>query len=88
LASAFTSTGVPSRLLRKSAAGIQFNEHLAGDGATIFAHARKLGFERIVSKHRKHPYYSGRSKSRRKVKNPDSPAMLRLLEDQGWPQRG
>jgi ATP-dependent DNA ligase len=30
--------------LRKTAApGILFNEHLVGDGATIFQHARKLG---------------------------------------------
>jgi bifunctional non-homologous end joining protein LigD len=71
------------RVLRKGPPGIQFNEHLTGDGATIFAHARKLGFEGIVSKHREHPYHSGRSKSWLKVKNPDSPAMLRLVEDDG-----
>jgi ATP-dependent DNA ligase len=34
-----------------------------GDGATVFEHACKLGFEGIVSKHRKRPYQSGPSKS-------------------------
>ncbi len=58
--------------------GIAFNEHLIGDGATIFRHACKLGFEGIVSKHREHAYRSGPSKSWLKVKNPASPAMLRL----------
>jgi bifunctional non-homologous end joining protein LigD len=71
------------RLLKKSPIGIQFNEHLTGDGATIFAHARKLGLEGVVSKHRDHPYDSGRSNSWLKVKNPHSPAMLRLIEDDG-----
>jgi hypothetical protein len=31
--------------------GIRFNEHLAGNGAMIFAHACRLGLEGIVSKH-------------------------------------
>jgi hypothetical protein len=36
----------PEHLLRKVAApGIQINEHLLGDGETIFQHACKLGFE-------------------------------------------
>ena len=69
------------KLLRNGPAGIQFNEHLTGDGATIFVHARKLGFEGI-SKHREHPYRSGRSKCWLKIKNPDSPATLRLAEDE------
>jgi hypothetical protein len=37
-------------------AGIQYSEHLEGDGAKILAHACKLGAEGIVSKHREHPY--------------------------------
>src|ERR1700730_5080444 len=43
------------QLLRTVAGGIQLNEHIAGDGATIFQHACRLGFEGIVSKHREHP---------------------------------
>jgi ATP-dependent DNA ligase len=38
------------RLLRNSKAGILFNEHIAGDGAIVFAHACRLGAEGIVSK--------------------------------------
>ena len=38
--------------------GIRFSEHLDGDGATIFAHACKLGLEGIVSKRRDLPYRS------------------------------
>ena len=56
--------GTLEHLLRKVAApGIRFNEHIEGDGATIFEHACKLGFEGIVSKHREHPYRSGPSKA-------------------------
>ena len=51
------------KLLAKAPAGIQYNEHVEGDGATVFAHACKLGLEGIVSKHREHAYRSGRSKS-------------------------
>jgi hypothetical protein len=43
-------------LLAKAPAGIQYSEHLEGDGAAIFVHACKLGAEGIVSKHRGHPY--------------------------------
>lgn len=58
--------------------GIQFNDHFVGDGATIFAHACKLGFAGIVSKHRKHPYRSGPSTAWIEVKNPSAPAVLRF----------
>jgi bifunctional non-homologous end joining protein LigD len=59
------------RLLAKAPAGIQYSQHLEGDGATIFAHACRLGFEGIVSKHREHPYRSGPSKAWLKTKNPE-----------------
>jgi hypothetical protein len=52
----------------KAPAGIQFDEHIEGDGAAIFAHACKLGLEGIVSKHREHPYRSGPSKVWLKIK--------------------
>jgi bifunctional non-homologous end joining protein LigD len=49
-------------LLRKAnGGGVQFNEHIAGDGQTIFEHACKLGFEGIVSKHRAHRTDQGRA---------------------------
>jgi bifunctional non-homologous end joining protein LigD len=65
-------------MLRKSREGIVFNEHLDGDGAAVFKHACKLGLEGIVSKRREMRYRSGRSKAWLKIKNPKSPAMLRV----------
>jgi bifunctional non-homologous end joining protein LigD len=63
--------------------GIRFSEHLDGDGAIIFAHACKLGLEGIVSKRIDLPYRSGRSKCWIKLKNPASPAVLRI-QDGTW----
>jgi ATP-dependent DNA ligase len=54
--------------------------HTTDDGATIFQQACKLGLEGIVSKRLSAPYRSGRSKDWIKVKNPDSPAMIRARE--------
>src|SRR6266404_4521707 len=34
-----------ARLLRDTEAGILFNEHVAGDGPTVFEHACRLGAE-------------------------------------------
>ncbi len=69
------------RLLAGAGAGVRYCEHLGGDGAAIFAHACKLGAEGIVSKHREHPYRSGRSKAWLKTKNPAAPGMLRFREE-------
>jgi bifunctional non-homologous end joining protein LigD len=68
------------RLLSRSRTGIVFNEHTDQDGATVFQHACKLGLEGIVSKKLSAPYRSGRSTDWLKVKNPDSPAMIRARE--------
>jgi len=68
------------KLLATARAGIHFSEHLEGDGAAIFAHACKLGFEGIVSKHREHSYRSGPSKVWLKIKNPQAPGVLRFKE--------
>ena len=62
---------------------MRFSEHLDEDGETIFQHACKMGLEGIVSKRRDFPYRSGRCKSWVKVKNPNSPAMLRI-RDGSW----
>jgi bifunctional non-homologous end joining protein LigD len=68
-------------LLKRSGLGIRLSEHLeGGDGATVFAHACKLGLEGIVAKRRDRPYRSGRSPDWIKVKNPDAPAAIRVLE--------
>jgi ATP-dependent DNA ligase len=69
-------------LRKATGAGVQFNEQVVGDGATIFEHACELGFEGIVSKHREHPYRSGPSKSWLKIKNPTAPGVLRFEEEE------
>jgi ATP-dependent DNA ligase len=43
----------------------------------VFLHACKMGLEGIVSKRLTAPYRSGPSRDLIKVKNPDSPAILR-----------
>jgi bifunctional non-homologous end joining protein LigD len=69
------------KLLATARAGIQYNEHVQGDGQLVFEHACKLGLEGIVSKHRDHPYRSGRSKTWLKIKNPAAPGVLRFDRD-------
>jgi bifunctional non-homologous end joining protein LigD len=69
-------------LLRLAIAGlddIHFSEHFEGDGSVLFQHACKFGLEGIVSKRRDQPYRSGKSTSWLKTKNPNSPAMRRLV---------
>jgi hypothetical protein len=65
---------------RRAPDGIVFNEHTDEDGAVVFRHACKLGFEGIVSKRLTAPYRSGPSRDWIKVKNPDSPAMVRARQ--------
>jgi bifunctional non-homologous end joining protein LigD len=43
-------------MLAKAWPGIRFNEHMEGDGETVFRHACKLGLEGIVSKRKGSPY--------------------------------
>jgi bifunctional non-homologous end joining protein LigD len=68
------------QLLRRSWRGIEYVEHLEGDGAVIFEHACKLGLEGIVCKRVDMSYHPGPSKSWIKVKNKAHPAMLRVKE--------
>jgi ATP-dependent DNA ligase len=70
-------------LLRNAKPGVRYNEHLNGDGQTIFNHVCKLGLEGIVSKRRDLPYRSGRSKIWIKVRNPTSAAVLRIADGTG-----
>ena len=70
-----------TKLLRKAPAGIRLSDHLATtDGDTLFRHACAMGLEGIVAKRRDKPYRSGRSPDWVKVKNPDAPAVSRLIE--------
>jgi bifunctional non-homologous end joining protein LigD len=68
-------------VLAKAGLGLRFNEHMEGDGPTVFAHACKLGLEGIVSKRKDSVYRSGRSPDWLKMKNPAAPAMKREAEE-------
>ena len=52
-------------LLKKSkrAAGLQYSEHIEGNGAEMFAKACSMGLEGIVSKQADAPYLSGRQRA-------------------------
>jgi bifunctional non-homologous end joining protein LigD len=65
-------------LLRDTEAGILLNEHIAEDGATVFAHACSLGAEGIVSKKINGSYHSGPCRAWIKVRNPTSIAVQRI----------
>ena len=68
-------------ILRRSRDGIRLSEHLdMTDGNMIFHHACALGLEGVVAKRRDRPYRSGRSPDWIKVKNPNAPAAIRLIE--------
>jgi bifunctional non-homologous end joining protein LigD len=69
------------RLVGKRRLGIVLSEHTDEDGATIFQQACKMGLEGIVSKRLSAPYRSGPSRDWIKVRNPDSPAMMRVREE-------
>jgi bifunctional non-homologous end joining protein LigD len=69
-----------ARLLARVRAGITINEHTDENGTVVFLHACGMGLEGIVSKRLTAPYRSGRSTDWIKVKNPDSPAMVRHRE--------
>jgi ATP dependent DNA ligase domain len=73
----------PARLLRGRRLGIVLSDHTDDDGATIFRQACSMGLEGIVSKRLNAPYRSGRSRDWLKIKNPDSPAMIRARETEG-----
>ena len=67
--------------MAKAQSAIEYNDYLEGDGADIFSAACKLGHEGIVAKRKDLPYETGRSKRWLKIKNPDSPAMKRVLDE-------
>jgi bifunctional non-homologous end joining protein LigD len=69
-----------ARLLGGRRLGIVLSDHTDDNGATIFRQACRMGLEGIVSKRLTAPYRSGPSRDWLKVKNPDSPAMMRHRE--------
>jgi ATP-dependent DNA ligase len=68
-------------MLAKAGLGLRFNEHLEGDGPTVFAHACKMGLEGIVSKRKDSRYRSGRSPDWLKMKNPACAVVTRDAEE-------
>ena len=62
------------KMIAGSKGGIQYVEHVQGDGAERFEQACKVGLEGIVSKRLSAPYKSGPCKSWIKARNPESPA--------------
>jgi bifunctional non-homologous end joining protein LigD len=58
-----------AKLLADAPTALHLAEHLDGDGAVIFDHACRLGFEGIVSKVKDSPYRSGRSTTWLRTKN-------------------
>jgi len=65
----------------KASSGIRFNEHIEGNGPTVFAHACKMGLEGIVSKRKDSRYRSGCSPDWLKMKNPACAAVTREAEE-------
>jgi bifunctional non-homologous end joining protein LigD len=68
------------KLLKRERDGLQYVEHIDGDGRQMFEAVCKLGLEGIVSKRVAAPYKSGPSKSWIKIKNPNAAAATRVLE--------
>ena len=68
-------------MLAKAGLGLRFNEHIEGDGPTVFAHACKMGLEGIVSKRKDSIYRSGCSPDWLKMKNSLAPAVKREAEE-------
>ena len=75
-------------VLAKAGLGLRFNEHLEGDGPTVFAHACKMGLEGIVSKRKDSMYRSGRSPDWLKMKNLAAPGGEREAEEDWGKSRG
>jgi bifunctional non-homologous end joining protein LigD len=67
-------------LVDRRLTGIVMNDHTDARGELVFQQACRMGLEGIVSKRLSAPYRSGPSRDWLKVKNPDSPAMIRARD--------
>ena len=67
--------------------GIQYSDHFVASGAEVFAAARLMGLEGIVSKRAKAPYRSGPSRNWLKTKNYAEVelAILGIVQEAGKP---
>jgi bifunctional non-homologous end joining protein LigD len=70
-----------ARPVDRRLAGLAMVDHTDAHGELVFEQACRMGLEGIVSKRLSKPHRSGRSGHWQKVKNPDSPAMVRHRED-------
>ena len=76
-----------ARLLARRPEGIFISHFEQGEiGPDLFRKACEIGLEGLVSKHRERWYTAGRSANWIKVKNPNHPAMTRVMEafDARW----
>jgi len=73
-----------ARLLRHTEAGIVLNEHVAGDGSTVFEHACRLGAEGLVSKKIDGTYRSGPCRVWIKVRNPPPSIAVQRERSEKW----
>jgi bifunctional non-homologous end joining protein LigD len=69
-----------AHLVDRRLTGIVMNDHTDALGELVFKQACAMGLEGIVSKRLTAPYRSGPSRDWLKVKNPDSPAMIRARD--------
>jgi bifunctional non-homologous end joining protein LigD len=67
-------------VLSRPRVAIVLSEHTADDGTTIFQQACRMDLQGIVPKRLSAPYRSGPRRDWIKVKNTDSPAMIRARE--------
>ena len=68
------------KLLKAERVGLQYVDHIEGNGDKMFEAVCKLGLEGIVSKKLDAPYRSGPSKTWIKAKNPKAPAATRATD--------
>jgi ATP-dependent DNA ligase len=70
-----------ARLLARRPEGIFISDFEQGEiGPDLFRKACEIGLEGLVSKHRERWYTAGRSANWDKIKNPNHPAMTRVME--------
>ena len=75
-----------SRLLARRIGGVQLAPFERGEiGPDLFKAACNMGLEGIVSKRRDRPYRAGGSPDWVKAKNPDHPAMVRVIKASSRP---
>ena len=65
----------------KAWAGIRFNEHMEGDGETVFWHACKFGLEGSLEAETIRPTATAARATGSRFKTPEAPAVKREAEE-------